>query len=95
VHIEDFLARLVVLLGSAVAVLLLSYRLRIPPVIGLLLTGVLVGPTGLGFISDPKQVEMAAEVGVIFLLFLIGAEFSLERLQRSARLLPRGTLQSD
>jgi len=94
-HIEDFLARLVVLLGSAVAVLLLSYRLRIPPVIGLLLTGVLVGPTGLGFISDPRQVEMAAEVGVIFLLFLIGAEFSLERLQQIKRaFFLGGTLQS-
>ena len=54
-HIDEFLARLVVLLGSAVAVLLVSYRLRVPPVIGLLLTGVLVGPTGLGFISDPGR----------------------------------------
>lgn len=94
-HIEDFLSRLVVLLGSAVAVLLVSYRLRIPPVIGLLLTGVLVGPTGLGFISDPGQVEMAAEIGVIFLLFLIGAEFSLDRLQQIKRaFFLGGTLQS-
>jgi CPA2 family monovalent cation:H+ antiporter-2 len=94
-HIDEFLAKTVILLGSSVAVLLLSYRLRVPPVIGLLLTGVLVGPTGLGFISDPGQVELSAEIGVIFLLFLIGAEFSLERLRQIQRaFFLGGTLQS-
>lgn len=94
-HIDEFLAKTVILLGSSVAVLLVCYRLRIPPVIGLLLTGVLVGPTGLGFISDPGQVELSAEIGVIFLLFLIGAEFSLERLRQIRRaFFLGGTLQS-
>lgn len=94
-HIDEFLAKTVILLGSSVAVLLVSYRLRIPPVIGLLLTGVLVGPTGLGFISDPQQVELSAEIGVIFLLFLIGVEFSLERLRQIRRaFFLGGTLQS-
>jgi CPA2 family monovalent cation:H+ antiporter-2 len=76
-------------------VLLLCYRIRIPPVIGLLLTGVLMGPTGLRLVSDPRQVELSAEIGVIFLLFLIGAEFSLERIRQIKRaFFLGGTLQS-
>jgi CPA2 family monovalent cation:H+ antiporter-2 len=94
-HIDQFLATTVILLGSSVAVLLLSHRLRIPPVIGLLLTGVLVGPTGLGFISDPGTVELSAEIGVVFLLFIIGIEFSLERLRQIRRaFFLGGTLQA-
>ncbi len=93
--IEQFLTVTVVLLGSAVAVLLLCWRLRIPPVIGFLLTGILVGPSGLGFIADRAQVELAAEIGVIFLLFIIGIEFSLERLRQIRRaFFLGGTLQS-
>src|SRR5512137_2718382 len=94
-HIGTFLGATVILLGSAVGVLLLCWRLRIPPVIGLLLTGILVGPTGLGFISDEGQVEVAAEIGVVFLLFLIGLEFSLERLRQIRRsFFLGGTLQA-
>jgi CPA2 family monovalent cation:H+ antiporter-2 len=62
--------------------------------VGFLLTGILVGPHGLGLISAAKEVEVLAEVGVILLLFTIGLEFSLESLLRIRRLvLLGGSLQ--
>ena len=80
-ELEHLLRESVVLLGSAVFVLLVGSRLRIPPLVGLLLTGLLIGPSGLGWIADTEQVEVFAEIGVVLLLFLIGLELSLERLR--------------
>ena len=65
------------ILVAAIAVLLVSNRLRIPSVVGFLLTGVLIGPSGLGLVSTTERVEIFAEIGVVFLLFAIGLEFSL------------------
>jgi CPA2 family monovalent cation:H+ antiporter-2 len=61
------------------------HRLRIPPVAGFLLTGVLIGPSSLGLVADVEVVEVFAEIGVVALLFTIGLEFSLERLKRIRR----------
>ena len=74
-----------VILGAAVFVLLLSSRVRLPPVVGLLLTGVLIGPSGLGLVRESDAVEVFAEIGVVFLLFAVGLEFSLERLREIRR----------
>jgi CPA2 family monovalent cation:H+ antiporter-2 len=79
-EIHHFLADALIILGASVLVLLLSHRLRLPGVVGLLLTGVLIGPSGLRLFPDPEAVELFAEIGVVFLLFAIGLEFSLERL---------------
>ncbi len=84
-ELEHFLRLGVVLLGSAVAVLLVAARLRIPPVVALLLTGLLIGPSGLGWIAEPDDVEVFAEIGVVLLLFVIGLELSLERLRELRR----------
>ncbi len=70
-----------VLLGVAVLVLLFSERFQMPPVAGLLITGVLVGPHGLGWIGDRATVEQFAELGVLLLLFAIGLELSPDRLR--------------
>jgi CPA2 family monovalent cation:H+ antiporter-2 len=80
VTIEAFISEAVVLLAAAVAVTLLSLRFRIPTVVGFLVTGLIIGPSGLRLVADSHQVEMFAEIGVIFLLFTIGLEFSLDRL---------------
>jgi CPA2 family monovalent cation:H+ antiporter-2 len=85
VELEHLLRDSVVLLASAVAVLLLTARLRIPPVAALLLTGLLIGPSGFGWIADSKEVEIFAEIGVVLLLFVIGLELSLERLRELRR----------
>jgi CPA2 family monovalent cation:H+ antiporter-2 len=83
--LEALLAQATILLGAAVVVLLASHRLRLPPIVGLLGTGALIGPSGLGLISDPIAVEVSAEIGVVFLLFTIGLELSLARLRELAR----------
>ncbi len=94
-EVHEFLQEAVAILGAAVAVLLASHRLRIPPVVGFLLTGVLIGPSGLALVSDLRRVELFAEIGVIFLLFAVGLEFSLDRLRQIRRaFFLGGSLQS-
>lgn len=83
--IHDFLLQSVTVLTAAVAVILVSAKLKIPSVVGFLLTGILIGPSGLQLVGDPEQVELFAEIGVVFLLFSIGLEFSLERLRQIRR----------
>ena len=50
--------------------------------VGLLLTGMLVGPSGLGWVDHSVRLELLAELGVVLLLFGVGLELSLERLRR-------------
>lgn len=86
-HQIPFLHDVVVLFGVALAVIALSYRLHLPSVVGFLVTGMLVGPSGFGWIADTKSVELFAELGVVFLLFGIGLEISITRLRQLGRLL--------
>jgi CPA2 family monovalent cation:H+ antiporter-2 len=88
------LADIVVIFAVAVAVLLLCHRLRLPTLIGFLLTGTLAGPHGLGLVEAVHEVELLAEVGIVLLLFVIGIEFSLKDLLRIKRqVLAGGFLQ--
>lgn len=57
---------------------LLLIRLRQPAVVGYIIAGVVLGPTGLGLVSNTQTVQSLAEMGVILLLFLIGMELSLK-----------------
>ena len=93
--VSEVLHEALVLLLASVVVLLVSHRLRLPAVVGLLLTGLLIGPSGLGLFSELAAVEVAAEIGVVFLLFAIGLEFSLDRLREIRRpFLLGGSVQS-
>ncbi len=73
---------IVIILGLSAVVIFLFQKLNLPAILGLLITGVIVGPGGLGLIGDEAthEVEMLAEIGVILLLFIIGLEFSLKTL---------------
>jgi CPA2 family monovalent cation:H+ antiporter-2 len=75
-----------VIFGLAVVVALVCHRLRIPPVVGLIITGVIAGPHGLRLTSEPEAVKQLAEIGVIFLLFTIGLEFSVDSIRHVKRL---------
>lgn len=75
----------VIIFGIAVVILLLCNRLRIPTIAGFLFTGVLIGPYGLKLIEQIENVNILAEVGVLFLLFTIGLELSLTRLLEMKR----------
>ncbi len=82
---QPLLLDLVIVLGAALAVLLLSRLVRLPPVLGFMLTGILIGPHGLGAVGDARQVESLADIGVTLLLFVIGLEFSIARLKEFRR----------
>jgi CPA2 family monovalent cation:H+ antiporter-2 len=68
------------LLVSAVLVVTLFRSLHLPPVIGYLLVGALIGPHALGLMHEDAGARHLAEFGVVFLMFTIGLEFSLPRL---------------
>lgn len=70
---------IITLIGAGVTVFL--SRFRLPTVAGLLAAGALLGPYGLGLVSEIHSIELLAEVGVVFLLFTIGLEFSFERMR--------------
>jgi monovalent cation:H+ antiporter-2, CPA2 family len=55
-------------------------KIKIPSIVGYLLTGVLAGPHFTGVISNIENIEVLAEIGVVLLLFTIGLEFSLKHL---------------
>jgi len=90
----DFIGLLVVLLAVASAILLVVSRLRLPPVVGYLLSGILLGPHVLGHLSESNAVSSLAEIGVLLLMFTIGLEFDTQyflRIRRAA--IGGGTLQ--
>jgi CPA2 family monovalent cation:H+ antiporter-2 len=97
-HVEAGAYKDVVLfLATAGVVVPLFRRWKISPILGFLGAGVLLGPFGLGQLSDefpwleyltignPEEVAQLAEFGVVFLLFMIGLELSWERLRRMRR----------
>ncbi|MDQ3393457.1 MAG: cation:proton antiporter [Bacteroidota bacterium] len=74
------LSDIVIILGLAVAVILIFQKIKLPTVLGFLLTGIIAGPYGLSLVTATHEVEILAEIGVIMLLFIIGMEFSLKSL---------------
>lgn len=93
-----FLREVVIFLAIAAILVPLFQRVRISPVLGFLVAGVIVGPNGLGAFAaqapwvgyitftDVDSIAVLAEFGIVFLLFLIGLELSLERLWSMRRL---------
>lgn len=77
-----FLNELVALFLTSVAIAYLCYRLKLVPIVGFLIAGVIIGPNALALVPDQELVDILAEIGVILLLFTIGIEFSLEKLNR-------------
>ncbi len=70
---------LLILLGFSAVVVFLLQRLRLPSILGFLLTGILIGPSVLGWVHS-DQIELISEIGVILLLFVIGMELSIRNL---------------
>jgi len=77
---HDLLRDLLILFGFATVAAVALQRARQSTVVAYLLTGILVGPSGLQLITNREAIELMAEVGVVLLLFTIGIEFSLKKL---------------
>lgn len=81
-HLPDLIRDLALILGIAGITTLLFKKLKQPVVLGYILAGLLVGPNFslLPTVADLKGVKIWAEIGVIFLLFSLGLEFSFKKL---------------
>ena len=67
-------------------------KIKIPTLIGYLLTGIIAGPYALALIQSHKEIELMAEIGIILLLFSIGLEFSLNHLLKIRKIVFWGGL---
>ena len=85
-HAPQLFTDLLIILLVSVPVAFLCLRLKLPLLVGLMLTGIAIGPHGLGLIKEIEAIEVLAEIGVMLLLFTIGLEFSLTRLREIKRL---------
>jgi len=79
-HVNPLLIQAAVYFAAAVAGVVLSHRLGLGSVAGYLLAGIAIGPWGLGLVDDVEDVRAFAELGVVFLLFVIGLELEPKRL---------------
>ena len=85
-HTLPVFEELLLLLLASVPIAFLFNRLRLPTLVGFMITGVLIGPYGLGLIREAEAIDFLAEIGVVLLLFTIGLEFSLRRILEMRRL---------
>jgi len=83
---ESILSLIVALLAVSVGVVMAARAARLPPLIGYLVVGVAFGPHALGVAPDSEVTRWLAEIGVVFLMFSIGVEFSLPRLRAMKKL---------
>ena len=75
------LLTLLLLLSAAVAAVALTRQLKLPSILAYLSIGIALGPHGMAALKESHEVELFAEFGVVFLMFSIGLEFSLQRLK--------------
>jgi len=81
---ENALTEIVVLFGAALLAAWLMRILRAPAILGFLIAGILIGPSGLNLIAQ-QDVHFFAELGLVLLLFVVGLELSVTPLVRSGR----------
>ncbi len=77
---HDFLSQILILLAGSLLVLSLVRRFQLPPILGYLVVGMALGPHALGLVPSDTSVQLLAEIGVVFLVFTLGLEFSLARM---------------
>jgi K+:H+ antiporter len=89
-HNLDLILTLTGGLAAALVCGYLTHRLKLSPIVGYLLAGIVVGPHTPGFIANQGLAEQFAEIGVILLLFGVGLDFHLEHLLKVRKLVMRG-----
>ncbi|MDD3859272.1 MAG: cation:proton antiporter, partial [Bacteroidales bacterium] len=88
--INEFL----IILGLSVIIVFALQKIKLPSILGFLITGIIIGPYSLSLIGSSHEVEIISEIGVILLLFVIGMELSLKQLVSMRKtILVGGTLQ--
>ena len=77
----EYLFNILAFLMAAVGVVFLFRRMKASPVLGYLVAGILIGPHVFKIVTDPTETHFLGELGVLFLLFTLGLELPLQRLQ--------------
>ncbi len=90
--IDTFILDLTIVLTSSAIGGFVANRLRQPVLLGYLACGLAIGPFGLRLISQVEDIKSLAEIGVAFLLFALGVEFSLAELKRVKDIAIKGSL---
>ncbi len=83
--LDKALLELAVLFALCVGVAVTFHRLRLPPIVGFLFAGVIVGPNGIGLVQHEAMVRELAQVGIVVLLFAVGLEVPLRQVSRLRR----------
>lgn len=78
----SILQPLVVLLGVGMMLAFIFHKFKLPSVLAYIFTGVVIGPYGFKLIQDPALVKAMAEIGILFLLFMVGMELSVAKLKQ-------------
>ena len=78
--------------GLALVLGLIAVRIGLPPIVGYLVAGIVVGPHSPGFVADAQIASQLADVGVVLLMFGVGLHFSLEDLLSVKRIAIPGTI---
>lgn len=91
---DNTFVNIISLMAVAVILVWLFKRVKLPPILAYLFAGVVVGPEIFKLYKQPEDMHLAAEVGIVFLLFTLGLEFSLARMLAMRRLVfGVGTIQ--
>lgn len=90
----DIFRDLVIVMGASLAAIMALRRLKVPTLVAFLVAGILIGPGGFKLVTSKENIAHLGEIGVVFLLFTIGLQFSIRDLMQMKRLaLLGGTLQ--
>ncbi len=81
--VTEFLALLALLLGGGMIGAGIMKKIKFPTIIGFIIIGMIAGPYGLGIVEDLDLINLLAELGIIILLFVVGLEFSLQKLRKA------------
>jgi CPA2 family monovalent cation:H+ antiporter-2 len=90
---HTILTDILIIFAVAVPVAYFFHKLKLPPIIGFLVTGALIGPSGIGLVQDIDRIDLLAQVGVALLVFSLGLEFSLKHFGEIKGVAVGGTLQ--
>ena len=91
-HETELIGTVAMGLSAAFVIGLISVQLRIPPIVGYLIAGVIVGPFTPGYVADASLATQLAELGIILLMFGVGLHFSLHDLLEVKRVAVPGAL---
>ena len=91
-HNVNLITTIAAALGLAMILGFIASRLRMPPLVGYLLAGIVIGPATPGFIADVELTRQLAEIGVMLLMFGVGLHFSLDDLLAVRRIAVPGAI---